>query len=247
MSDAVTGGPSTLFQGNVTSAAGNRVRWPANAKSMDSGRGTSRSFPPWAERTQGGYGAASLAAPLHESAEEVDILDSRAEHLTLAKAAARSPQPAARSRVHERPIPLRARGEAIPHQQAPDSSGADSQPASVLVQHDDAELCYDGTTYRATQRRQLYNASPDPIARYLIRISVDHYPGSPEQPNRLYRENPLTWEEISLTAKVGNEPIGWRVQHDRDATAQHQRGAPGHRRESRHHDLRVCSRPTRSP
>jgi peptide deformylase len=114
-------------------------------------------------------------------------------------------------------IEPQARSEAVPHQQAPDSSGADSQPASVIVQHDDAELHYDGTTYRATQRRQLYNASPDPIARYLIRISVDRYPGSPEQSNQHYRENPLTWEEIGLTAKVGNEPIGWRVQHDRDA------------------------------
>ncbi|MFE1074800.1 helix-turn-helix domain-containing protein [Streptomyces sp. NPDC058783] len=107
------------------------------------------------------------------------------------------------------------RSEASSHQSVPDSP--ESQPASVIVRHDDAELYYDGTTYRATQRRQLYNASPDPIARYLIRISVDRYPGSPEQSNQHYRENPLTWDEIDLTAKVGNEPIGWRVQHDRDA------------------------------
>ncbi|MEV4614880.1 peptide deformylase [Kitasatospora sp. NPDC049258] len=98
-----------------------------------------------------------------------------------------------------------------------DAPGGDSQPASVIVKHDDAELFYDGRTYRATQRRQLYNASPDPITRYLIRISVDRFPGNPERSNRLYRENPLTWEEIDLSANVGGEPVGWRVQHDRDA------------------------------
>ncbi|GAA1093126.1 peptide deformylase [Kitasatospora arboriphila] len=98
-----------------------------------------------------------------------------------------------------------------------DQSAGEAQPASLIVQHDDAELFYDGRTYRATQRRQLYNASPDPITRYLIRISVDRYPGNPERSNRLYRENPLTWDEIDLTVKVGNEPVGWRVKHDRDA------------------------------
>ncbi|GAA5011860.1 peptide deformylase [Kitasatospora paranensis] len=106
---------------------------------------------------------------------------------------------------------------AVPPQAATDHIAGEAQGASVIVQHDDAELVYDGRFYRATQRRQLYNASPDPITRYLIRISVDRYPGNPERSNRLYRENPLTWEEISLSAKVGSEPVGWRVQHDRDA------------------------------
>ncbi|WP_055590534.1 peptide deformylase [Streptacidiphilus griseoplanus] len=108
-------------------------------------------------------------------------------------------------------------GATVPHQHSAEHQAADAQPASLIVKHDDAELFYDGSTYRATQRRQIYNASPDPITQYLIRISVDRYPGSPERSNKLYRENPLTWEEISLSAKVGSEPIGWRVQHDRDA------------------------------
>ncbi|MFK0190676.1 peptide deformylase [Kitasatospora sp. NPDC090308] len=106
---------------------------------------------------------------------------------------------------------------AMPHPAALEPSAGDSQPTSLIVKHDDAELYYDGRSYRATQRRWLYNASSDPITRYLIRISVDRFPGNPERSNRLYRENPLTWEEIDLSAKVGNEPIGWRVQHDRDA------------------------------
>ncbi|WP_436775668.1 peptide deformylase [Yinghuangia sp. YIM S09857] len=103
----------------------------------------------------------------------------------------------------------------VPH--AGSDSATDVQPSSLIVKHDDAELRYDGRYYRATQRRLIYNASPDPITQYLIRISVDRHPGNPERSNRLYRDNPLTWEEINLAAKVGREPIGWRVQHDRDA------------------------------
>jgi peptide deformylase len=94
---------------------------------------------------------------------------------------------------------------------------SDGQPISLVVEHEDTRLYYDGTTYRATQRRKLHNSSPDPITRYLIRMSVDRYPGNPERSNQLYRENPLTWEELALTASIGDEPIGWRVQHDRDA------------------------------
>ena len=52
---------------------------------------------------------------------------------------------------------------------------------------------------------------------HLVRISVDRYPGNPERSNQLYRGDPLTWEELGLTASIGDEPIGWRVQHDRDA------------------------------
>ncbi|MFJ3950275.1 peptide deformylase [Streptomyces libani] len=88
---------------------------------------------------------------------------------------------------------------------------------SLIVEHEDTSLYYDGSTYRATQRRRLYNDSSDPVTRYLIRISVDRYPGDPERSNAHYRAHPLTWEEIGLSASVGGEPIGWRVQHDRDA------------------------------
>jgi transcriptional regulator with XRE-family HTH domain len=77
---------------------------------------------------------------------------------------------------------------------------SDQQPGSLVVEHDDAELHYDGRFYRAVMRRKLRNASSDPITRYLIRISVDRYPGNPERSNQLYRENPLTWEELALQA-----------------------------------------------
>lgn len=110
-------------------------------------------------------------------------------------------------------------------QQRPDSTNghrgvpveAQDAASSLLVVHDDARLSSDGRMYRATQRRKLYNASDAPITRYLIRISVDRHPGNPERSNQLYRENPLTWEEIGLSAQCGDDPMTWKVQHDRDA------------------------------
>jgi peptide deformylase len=94
---------------------------------------------------------------------------------------------------------------------------ADTSPTSLLVEHDEATLHYDGSTYTARQRRCIYNASQEPITSYLIRISVDRFPGNPERSNRLYRADPLTWEEIGLHAQIGDEPIGWRVRYDWDA------------------------------
>jgi len=38
-------------------------------------------------------------------------------------------------------------------------------------------LIYDGRTYRAVMRRRLVNNGTDPITRYMIRISVDRFPG----------------------------------------------------------------------
>lgn len=110
------------------------------------------------------------------------------------------------------------RGQVLtPSHLVPEQSAGEPQPSSVVVQHDDAALHYDGRQYRATQRRRLRNASQDPIARYLIRVSVDRYPGNPERSNQHYRENPLTWEEIALSASLDGEPLQWKVKHDRDA------------------------------
>lgn len=91
---------------------------------------------------------------------------------------------------------------------------------SLVVDQDHARLVYDGQVYRLTQRRRLINRSTDPISRYLIRISVDRYPGDPERSNALYGAYPLTWEEIDLHAWHGvgrTEPMDWTVHHDRDA------------------------------
>ena len=96
----------------------------------------------------------------------------------------------------------------------------DATQGALVVEHDHAELHYDGHTYRATMRRKLVNNGADPITRYLIRISVDRFPGRPDQSNRLYRDQPLTWEEIDLHAWWGEdraEPMQFVPQHDRDA------------------------------
>jgi peptide deformylase len=99
--------------------------------------------------------------------------------------------------------------------------GPGAEPAGgLLVEHDHAELRYDAGIYRATMRRKLMNYGEHPITRYLIRISVDRFPGDPERSNQLYRDNPLTWVEIGLRAWCGEdraEPMRWTVQHDRDA------------------------------
>ncbi|MGY1439500.1 helix-turn-helix domain-containing protein [Streptomyces reniochalinae] len=111
---------------------------------------------------------------------------------------------------------LEAHGRSIPAQHPGPDHGAPHE-ASLIVEHEDTSLIYDGTTYRATQRRRLYNDSPDPITQYMIRISVDRYPGNPERSNAHYRENPLTWDEIGLSASIDGEPLTWTVRHDRDA------------------------------
>lgn len=112
---------------------------------------------------------------------------------------------------------LEAQGRPDPVVHRQPNGSSEQHTASLVVRHEDTSLHYDGRTYRATQRRLIHNDSGDPITRYLVRISVDRYPGSPERSNQHYRENPLTWEEIDLHASIGGEPIGWRVQHDRDA------------------------------
>ncbi|MFE3229857.1 peptide deformylase [Nocardia sp. NPDC059228] len=97
--------------------------------------------------------------------------------------------------------------------------GQPAHDSDLVVELDEAVLRYDHLTgtYQASQRRRIKNCGSEPIYRYLIRISVDRHPGSPERSNELYRNNPLTWEELNLSAYCGDEPMTWRVQHDRDA------------------------------
>jgi hypothetical protein len=66
-------------------------------------------------------------------------------------------------------------------------------------------------------RRLLRNTGTEPVTRYLIRISVDRYPGDPERSNAHYRAHPLTWDELALTATCRGETMRWQVKHDRDA------------------------------
>lgn len=103
------------------------------------------------------------------------------------------------------------------------TAGCAVEPATPLpsrglvVEHDDAELRYDGRTFTATMRRDIVNMGPDPVTRYLVRVSVDRHPGDPDTANRLYRQRPLTFEELGLTARCGGEPMTWKVKLDRDS------------------------------
>ncbi|MFC7811404.1 helix-turn-helix domain-containing protein [Streptomyces olivaceus] len=89
--------------------------------------------------------------------------------------------------------------------------------SALVVEHDAALLQYDGSAYRLTMRRLLRNTGTEPITRYLIRISVDRYPGDPERSNIHYRAHPLTWDELDLTATCRGETMRWQAKHDRDA------------------------------
>lgn len=102
------------------------------------------------------------------------------------------------------------------------ASTPDSGASGLVVEHDHAELFFDADRriYRLTQRRRLINNGNQPITRYLIRISVDRYPGNPERSNQHYRESPLRWDEIGLQAwhcENRAESMHWVAQHDRDA------------------------------
>jgi peptide deformylase len=88
---------------------------------------------------------------------------------------------------------------------------------ALIVEHEDAMLIYRDGIFETRIRRLLRNVGTEPVSRYLIRVAVDRHPGDPERSNRLYRENPLTWEEIGLRATCGDEPMTWRAKHDRDA------------------------------
>ncbi|GHE38600.1 hypothetical protein GCM10017673_46220 [Streptosporangium violaceochromogenes] len=88
---------------------------------------------------------------------------------------------------------------------------------ALIVEHEQAELVFRDGVFKTRIRRYLRNVGADPVTQYLIRIAVDRHPGDPERSNRLYRESPLTWEEIGLSAVCDGEPMAWRVKHDRDA------------------------------
>jgi peptide deformylase len=87
----------------------------------------------------------------------------------------------------------------------------------LVVEHEQAELTYRDGMYHTRIRRQLRNTGSQPVTQYLIRIAVDRYPGDPERSNQLYRADPLTWQEIGLSATCGDEAMSWHVKHDRDA------------------------------
>lgn len=92
-----------------------------------------------------------------------------------------------------------------------------AQAAGLIVENEHAELHYDGREYRVTIRRRLHNVGSDPVTRFLIGIAVDRYPEDQQRSNEFYRANPLTFNELQLSAYCGLEPMMWKVDHDRDA------------------------------
>ncbi len=103
------------------------------------------------------------------------------------------------------------------HEDLPAVEPRSAPGPDLVVEHEHAELAYRDGVYRTRIRRHLRNTGSQPVTQYLVRISVDRYPGDSERSNRLYREDPLTWEEICLSAMCGEEPMAWKVKHDRDA------------------------------
>jgi peptide deformylase len=89
--------------------------------------------------------------------------------------------------------------------------------AGLIVEYEDTNVSYMDGIYTCTVRRCLCNAGTDPVTRYLIRIAVDRFPGDPDRSAKHHREHPLTWPELALTARCGDEPMVWREKLDRDA------------------------------
>ena len=117
--------------------------------------------------------------------------------------------------MHESLVELSA-GTARHEDPADDAQSA--LESQLVVEHEQAELTYKDGMYLTRIRRQLRNTGVQPVTQYLIRIAVDRYPGDPERSNQLYRQDPLTWEEIGLSAACGDEPMAWHVKDDRDAS-----------------------------
>jgi len=88
----------------------------------------------------------------------------------------------------------------------------------LLVEHESAHLSYADGVYHCVVRRALYNAGPEPVTRYPVRVAVDRYPDEPERSNRYYREHPLTWAELDLHAVwESGEPMRYQATHDLDS------------------------------
>jgi transcriptional regulator with XRE-family HTH domain len=105
----------------------------------------------------------------------------------------------------------------VRHEEEPTADPQSAPGSGLVVEHEHAELIYRDGVYESRIRRQLRNTGTQPVTQYLIRIAVDSYPGDPERSNQLYREDPLTWKEIGLSATCGDEPMTWWVKEDRDA------------------------------
>ncbi|MGI5178200.1 helix-turn-helix domain-containing protein [Dactylosporangium sp. CA-152071] len=87
----------------------------------------------------------------------------------------------------------------------------------LVVEWEDAHLSYADGVYHCSIRRALYNGIDEPITQFPIEICADRYPDDPELSNRHHHANPMTWDELRLSAACGDEPMNWRPYTDREA------------------------------
>ena len=94
-----------------------------------------------------------------------------------------------------------------------DLDGAWFPPGSGLViECEQAVLGLLDGLYQVRVRRQLYNAGPDPVVRFPVRIHVDRHPrratARPDVPA-------LSWAEIGFSGQTGDgEPMEWQPGRD---------------------------------
>jgi peptide deformylase len=104
-------------------------------------------------------------------------------------------------------------GPAVAEQWLPPGTG-------LVVENEIATLSYVDGWYHCTVRRDLYNAGPEPVTRYPVRITIDLFPGDAAKTNVYYREHPLTWNELQLIGTFGTDPgerMALRPIYDRDS------------------------------
>ncbi|MBO0868908.1 MAG: helix-turn-helix domain-containing protein [Micromonosporaceae bacterium] len=92
--------------------------------------------------------------------------------------------------------------------------------AGITVADEVGTLSYLDGAYQCRVYQEIYNAGPEPVNRYPVRITVDRDPADPVGSNRYHREHPLTWEELGLRAVCGRppaEPMRWQPIQDRDS------------------------------
>jgi len=65
------------------------------------------------------------------------------------------------------------------HDEPPVDDPQSAPGSDLVVEHEIAELSYQGGVYTTRVRRQVRNTGAQPVTQYLIRIAVDRYPGDP--------------------------------------------------------------------
>ncbi|GIH20698.1 peptide deformylase [Rugosimonospora africana] len=104
------------------------------------------------------------------------------------------------------------------------SGGIDTAPASseereaevagILVRHDHTFLEFDGETYRIRHSRRIVNTGSRSVSSYIVRISVDRYPGNPERSRSHHQRHPLEMAELGFAPTCNSRSITWDLIYD---------------------------------